>query len=368
MIEFGGQPFLQYLIEMLREQGFERLLILGGYLHNVIEEYFGKGEKWSIEITYSISPPSFETGARLKAACRALDTHFLLLYCDNYWPMSFDCLWNSYMTAGRQAQVVIYSNRDSYTKDNVLIGPDGRILVYDKTRQTPGLRGIDIGFVLLSRDIIENLPDGANVSFEREAYPRLAACNQLHAFVTDHRYYSVGDFPRLPITELFLARHRTVLLDRDGVLNRRMPKADYVKQWEEWHWLSGALDALRLLHQAGYRCIVVTNQPGIARGALTHKALDDIHSHMCADVEAQGGRIERVYHCPHNWDEGCECRKPRPGMLFQAQKDYHLDLSRVPLVGDDERDAQAAKAAGCPFHLVAEDLPLVKIANTLIRS
>ena len=73
---------------------------------------------------------------------------------------------------------------------------------------------------------------------------------------------------------------------------------------------------------------------------------------MRAEAAAAGGRIDAIYHCPHDWDEGCACRKPRPGMLFQAQRDHHLDLTRTFFVGDDERDGQAAAAAGAPFVLV----------------
>jgi D-glycero-D-manno-heptose 1,7-bisphosphate phosphatase len=87
---------------------------------------------------------------------------------------------------------------------------------------------------------------------------------------------------------------------------------------------------------------------------------------MKEEVEAAGGRIDRLYFCPHHWDDGCECRKPKPGMLFQAQRDLHLDLSRTVFVGDDTRDGEAAEAAGCPFVLLPEGASLVDLARQIV--
>ena len=113
----------------------------------------------------------------------------------------------------------------------------------------------------------------ANVSVEEALYTRLAQHRQLLAYVTDHRYYSVGRCIRLPLTEAFLARRPTVILDRDGVLNKKPPQAQYVRTWEEFAWLPGAQEALRLLNKAHYRVIVVSNQAGIGRGAMTEADL-----------------------------------------------------------------------------------------------
>ena len=101
---------------------------------------------------------------------------------------------------------------------------------------------------------------------------------------------------------------------------------------------------------------------------MTEATVADIHEHMKTEAREAGGEITAVYYCPHDWDEGCACRKPRPGMLFQAQRDHHLDLSRTPFVGDDERDAQAAEAAGCPSLLVSQETSLLDHARALVHS
>ena len=84
-----------------------------------------------------------------------------------------------------------------------------------------------------------------------------------------------------------------------------------------------------------------SSQSGIARGAMTEKDLKEIHGNMEKELEKHNIKIEKIYYCPHGWDEGCECRKPKPGMLFQAAREYNLDLSKSTFIGDDERDLQA---------------------------
>ncbi len=162
------------------------------------------------------------------------------------------------------------------------------------------------------------------------------------------------------------SRRPAVFLDRDGVLNRNPGRGRYVCSWAEWEWLPGAKKALVLFHDAGYRVIVITNQSGIARGVMTEQALADIHQHMKASVRAEGGEISAIYYCPHSQDDGCECRKPKPGMLFEAQRDLGLDLGRTYFIGDDERDGQTGEAAGCPWILVTDEAPLLYVTRQLL--
>jgi len=365
MIEIHGKPFLEYNLEQLREQGFRRVVLLLGYMPEVVQDYFGDGRRFGLQIEYSVSPVEDNTGRRLKVAERLLDDCFLLLYCDNYWPMRFDRMWQRYLQAGAPAMLTVYANRDGYTKDSLRVDEQGFISIFDKQRRAPDLKGVEISYGLFKKELLALLPE-ENISFEETLYPLLAQRHQLAAYVTQHRYYSVGGQARLPLTEAFLARRPAVILDRDGVLNRRPPRAQYVRHWEEFEWLPGAKESLHLLKTAGFRVIVVSNQAGIARGAMTEADLLEIHRRMTREAVLVGGRIDAIYYCPHNWDEGCECRKPKPGMLFQAQRDFNLDLSRTAFIGDDERDAQAAEAAGCPPILVSEQKSLLDVIRTLV--
>jgi len=366
MVEIHGKPFLEYLVEMLRSQGFERILMLLGYLPEVIQDYFGDGSRWRVKISYSVSAVEDETGRRIKIAEPHLDPCFLLMYCDNYWPMQMDKMWNRFVRANVPAMITVYSNKDRYTQNSVRVGEDGYVLVFDKSGTHPDLQGVEISYALLTKSVVSLIPED-NVLFETAVYPPLTERRQLLAYVTDHRYYSIGSHRRLPLTEAFLARRPTVILDRDGVLNKKPPRAHYVRKWHEFEWLPGSREALRLLAQAGYRVIVVSNQAGIARRAMTEADLSHMHERMRAEALKAGGYIDAFYYCPHDWDQGCECRKPKAGMLFQVQRDFHLDLSRTYFVGDDERDAQAAEAAGCPFVLVSDRLPLLDVTRNLVN-
>jgi histidinol-phosphate phosphatase family protein len=364
MVEFHGKPFLEYLIEMLREQGFHRVLLLLGYLPDVIQDHFGDGAAWGLEISYSVSGPDDLTVSRVQLAHEQIEPTFLLMYCDNYWPMQMDRMWRHYHAMGAPAMVTVYGNKDGYRpgKDSVAVDGDGFVTVFDRKRVTPGLQGVEISYAILDKSVLELLPEQDEL-VEQALYPQLAERRQLAAYVSDHRYYSVGSLERLPVTERFLARRAAVILDRDGVLNKRPPRGEYVTRPEEFEWLPGAREALALLRDAGHTVIVVTNQAGIARGAMTEADLEAIHERMRAEA---GGAVARIYHCPHGWDEGCECRKPAPGMLFQAQRDFDLDLTRTPFIGDDERDREAADAAGCPSILVSERRTLLHAAHELI--
>ena len=217
------------------------------------------------------------------------------------------------------------------------------------------------------KEVLDLIPQQDEL-FEQAIYPPLAKQRKLLAHITDHRYYSVGSAERLPLTQSFLSRTPTVILDRDGVLNKKPKRAQYVRKWEEFEWLPGAKESLRRLAEAGYQTIIVSNQAGIARQEMSEEALLHIHDCMERDVLKAGGRIDKIYFCKHGWDDGCACRKPKPGMLFQAQRDFNLDLTRTVFIGDDDRDGQAAEAAGCPYFSVNDGSSLLDITNKLLGS
>lgn len=143
-----------------------------------------------------------------------------------------------------------------------------------------------------------------------------------------------------------------VFLDRDGVINRKAPEGSYIRTWSEFTFLPGALEGLRLLAAYGPRLIIVSNQRGVGRGRIRPQDLAEIHERMRAEVAAAGGRIDAVYHCPHV-EPGCVCRKPAPGMLLEAARDFDdVDLTRSVLVGDRAHDMHAAAAVGARKVLV----------------
>lgn len=368
MIEFHGRPFLEYLVAQLASQGIEEIVLLLGYRAAVIQSYFGEGARWGVRIRHSVSEVDDLTARRLLLAASMLQDRFLLLYCDNYWPIDLGRHLERFHASSAKAMVTVYANDDRYSRDNVSVDADGRVRAFDPSRRSAGLQGVEIGYAIYDRSVLDYLPPDGNAQVEHALYPALAAEGSLAAMVTRHRYYSVGSLERLPQTDRFLARTPTVVLDRDGVLNVRPGRAEYVRSMRDFRWIPGSLEALRILHEASTRVIVVSNQAGIARGVMTDDDLAHVHAAMCAEAEGAGGHIDAVYYCPHGWDEGCECRKPRPGMLFAAQRDWALDLSRTPFVGDDERDRLAANEAGMPFLMVDGANGLIDHARALTAS
>lgn len=139
-------------------------------------------------------------------------------------------------------------------------------------------------------------------------------------------------------------RTAAIFLDRDGVINEN--SSEHVKSWDEFQFIPNAIRTIRELTETGLPIFVVTNQAAVNRGLMTLDDLNDIHSRMLAAIEAEGGRITKVYYCPHAPHEHCNCRKPEPGMLLQAAKDYDIDLSRSFMVGDAWTDMAAGREAG----------------------
>jgi D-glycero-D-manno-heptose 1,7-bisphosphate phosphatase len=143
---------------------------------------------------------------------------------------------------------------------------------------------------------------------------------------------------------------KLVILDRDGTINQDSDQ--YIKSPSEWKPIPGSLQAIARLSQGGWRIVVATNQSGIARGLFDMAALNAIHTEMHRVVNLAGGRIDAIFFCPHAADSGCECRKPKPGLLLEIASRMDVDLAEVPMVGDALRDLEAAAAAGAKPYLV----------------
>lgn len=145
-----------------------------------------------------------------------------------------------------------------------------------------------------------------------------------------------------------------ILLDRDGVINRKLPEGRYVTAWSEFVFLPGVREALAEVAAAGIPALIVTNQRGVARGLLTEQTLQQIHERMQAEIAVAGGQIDAVYYCPH--EGSCDCRKPRTGLLERAARDFNFDLANTIVIGDRLSDIQAGLAAGSAVVLIASDL------------
>ena len=143
---------------------------------------------------------------------------------------------------------------------------------------------------------------------------------------------------------------KLVILDRDGTINE--DRDDYVKSADEWVPLPGALEAIARLNHAGWHTVIATNQGGLGRGLFDMDTLNEMHLKMNRLLAKVGGRIDAVFFCPHTAADGCECRKPQPGLFIQIGERFGVDLNEVHVVGDRIGDLQAGVAVGCQPHLV----------------
>lgn len=145
---------------------------------------------------------------------------------------------------------------------------------------------------------------------------------------------------------------KTIILDRDGVINENPPNRSYVCSWDDFSFILNSLEAIHILTVTGFRILLATNQAGIGRGILSEQQLTDIHQRMLTEIKSNGGNIEKIYYCPHHPENGCQCRKPKPGMLKTAAKEYNFDISDTFFIGDSITDIKAAQNAGASPILV----------------
>jgi D-glycero-D-manno-heptose 1,7-bisphosphate phosphatase len=154
-----------------------------------------------------------------------------------------------------------------------------------------------------------------------------------------------------------------IFLDRDGVIIRKAPEGEYITQWAEVEFLSGSVEAIACLHRFGLKVIIVTNQRGVATGKIPVLSLEEIHSKMRAVITDRGGVVSAIYCCTHDISESCLCRKPKPGMLLRAAKEFSLNLADCWMVGDTTVDIEAGKRAGCKTALITQAVELTNMTE-----
>ena len=366
MYPIAGKPYIEHLVLQIKSFGISEVVMLLGYLPEKIMEYLGDGSRYGITLHYVVTDVECETEQRILAAKDLLQDRFLMMYCDNYCPIDYEKLISDFYSNDALIQITAYANRDGYTKNNLKLSDDGKVINYDKKRSATDLSVVDIGYAIFDKRVLD-YADDENNNFEAIVYPQVVGQGRMFTTITEHRYYSIGSFERISLTEAFFENRKFIFLDRDGTLNVRPPRACYVEKAEEFIWLDGAREAVKKLNDAGYLVILISNQPGIARGNLTEETLETIHYKMKKDLEAIDAHIDAIYYCPHNWDEGCFCRKPKPGMLYMAQRDFSLNLPSGYLIGDDERDIEAGEKAGVKSILVTENYTVLDAVNDILE-
>ena len=210
LVPVNGTPFLDYLINSIFESGLSHIVLLLGYKSEKFISYYDKHVNGKGKIEYSIGKVEDATGRRLINAYDLLDENFLLLYADNYWPVERDRMVSVYNDKKAKVMVTVFSNKygtGEYGKaNNIEVTGDGFVKRYDKKRTSEDLNGVDIGFFVVSKDVLDPNRPG-NISFEEDMLPEFIAGRQLAAYITDTQYYSITDINTLKRFENYVTQN-----------------------------------------------------------------------------------------------------------------------------------------------------------------
>ena len=381
LIPIDGMPILEREIRSLSSQGFKDIILTVGYLADKIVDYFGDGSQWGVKIAYFIEKtPLGNAGALFRLREEIGDDPFLLLNADAAFDVDFNRMLDYHREKGGLVTIFTHPNSHPYDSGLIVADEDAKVVAwlskederpqwYDN-RVNAGLHIMDpkaLDLCLKDLDIDENthFPVG-KVDLDRQILKPLCGTGQMVCYDSPEYVKDMGTPDRFHLVEadyrngIVHARNlgnkqKAIFLDRDGTINKYV---GFLRHINDFDLIEGVADAIKLINQSEYLAIVVTNQPVIARGEVSWEELNEIHQKMTTLLGKAGTYVDGIYICPHHPDKGfegerpeykidCSCRKPKPGLLLQAAKDFNIDLSQSVMIGDSTRDVEAGRAAGC---------------------
>ena len=402
LIPVDGMPILEREIRSLASQGFKDIILTVGYLAEKIMSYFGDGSRLSVKIDYFVEEtPLGNAGALFQLRDKIGREPFLLLNADAAFDVDFKRMQEFHKKHRGLVTLFTHPNSHPYDSGLIIADNDGKVEKWlSKEDERPqwynnrvnaGLHVIDpkvleLGLGNLEIDPATGCPMG-KVDLDRQILKPLCGTGKIFCYDSPEYVKDMGTPERFRQVETDYKngivqaknlhnKQKAIFLDRDGTINKYV---GFLRNIDDFELLNGLSNAIKLINQSGYLAIVVTNQPVIARGEVTWEELHEIHKKMETLLGKNGAYIDGLYICPHHPDKGfegerpeykfdCDCRKPKPGLLLQAAKDFNIDLSESYMIGDSERDVEAGKAAGCKESLLIntnEDGALLDVINSL---
>ncbi len=390
LIPIDGVPVLEREIRSLAEQGFTDLILTVSHMGEKIMDYFGDGSGYGVSIRYyNEETPLGNAGALFKLKDQ-LTEDFLLLNADAIFDVDFNRMVEFHRA--RHALVTLLTHPNSHPYDSGLLIADGngavkQWLAKEDERPAYYRNRVNAGLHVISPEVLDlagidpqriGAPDEetgktVKVDLDRQLLKPLAGSGKMFCYDspeyvkdmgTPERYQAaVEDFQAGIVQARNLKRkQKAVFLDRDGTINKYV---GFLRDIDQLELIDGVAEAIRKINASGYLCIVVTNQPVIARGEVTVAELEEIHNKMETLLGLEGAYVDGIYYCPHHPNKGyegevpelkinCDCRKPKPGMLLKAAEEFNIDLENSWMVGDGENDVKAGIAAGCRTALISE--------------
>lgn len=375
MIPIEGKPILEYQIETLKKQGYTDIILIVGHMGNVIQKYFGDGSAFGVQISYIVEEQPLGTAGALYFLKDEIQNDFLLLNGDIIFDVDIQKFLEYHCNQRTAATILTHPNSHPYDS--------GIIIADDKNRVTNWLHKederlwyknrVNAGLHMFSPRIFESFHEAKKCDLDRDVLKPLIKEGELSVYDspeyikdmgTPDRYYAViEDIKSGKVSAKNLKnKQKAIFLDRDGTINKYV---GFLTDINEFELLDGVTEAIKMINESGYLAIVVTNQPVIARGEVSVEELQEIHNKMETLLGQAGAYIDDIFYCPHHPHKGyegerpeykieCECRKPKPGMLFAAAEKYNIDLSESWMIGDGENDIEAGKNAGCKVCAVGD--------------
>lgn len=377
MIEIEGKPVLEREIECLRSQGFTDIIITVSHLGNIIMDYFKDGSDFGVNIEYFFEKEPLGNAGALYQIKDKLTEDFLLLNADAIFDVDFNRFVDYHRKKGGLVTLFTHPNSHPYDSGLIIADDNGSVLNWlakEDDRPRYYRNRVNAGLHVISPKVLENKINTPKIDLDRQLLKPLSGTGQMFVYDspeyvkdmgTPERYKSVcDDYAAGRVQGKNLKnKQRAIFLDRDGVINKYV---GFLTDIEQFELNDGVTEAIKKINDNGYLAIVVTNQPVIARGEVTFEELEQIHYKMETLLGLDGAYVDAIYYCPHHPHKGyegevpelkieCECRKPKPGMLIQASKDFNIDLSKSFMIGDGENDMQAGINAGCATIFIGED-------------
>ncbi len=356
----GGRPFLAWQLDHLARQGVQKVVLSIGYKADAFTESIGY--QWQgMAIHHVREERPLGTGGAIRWAWQAVDEPWAwVLNGDTYTDFSWPALWAFHVASRARCTLALKQMTRFDRYGTVQIDRHGQITGFaEKQAVEVGL--INAGVYLVDREMLHLGPEKESFSFEKEVLEVQCAIGGLAGMPVSGHFLDIGIPEDFHLAQSAIPnwssntvvrenpvpdRSWTLFLDRDGVINERIPD-DYVRQPEQFRWLPGVVDALQILRKQFGRVVVVTNQQGIGKKWMTVADLDRVHEQMRSDLAALGVQLDAIYYCPGLAVEKPVCRKPLPGMGLQALADFpEIRFDRSVLIGDSQSDVDFGVGLG----------------------
>lgn len=356
MAPVAGEPFLRRVLDQLDDAGFARVIIADGYRREQIESYF-MGTYRGLEIDYSSESAPLLTGGAVKRALQTCtQTEVFVLNGDTWFDVDFSSMESSLAAHAEGACCIATKRMRTFDRYGTLdVNECGTVQSFrEKQFCSEGL--INGGVYLIRRTALESEPDV--FSLENDWFQNMAREGALVACETGGDFIDIGIPEDYDQAQAMFAgmgdSYPLALFDRDGTIN---VDTGHMHRLEECELIESTVEIMRRYSKnPRWRIVVVTNQAGVAKGMYSIAGMRLLHRKMAELLKKNDVSVDAWYFCPHHPDftGDCECRKPKPGMLQRAIRDFRANPAQCVMYGDSEKDKLAAKAAGIRFKLVGE--------------